>query len=237
MKKCTLLVGLLFLFYSGIAQNTNPDYRFAVKLYNLTTYEDYSNSGNDTNQYSLRYSSDNLRILHPTVAFQWMTKNGNSQEIELVDFNYSITGKDGKDTTEWGQLEADYTFKKTNLSFRYEYILNFLKGKDSRFVPSLGFGINPYYWHYTELPSIPSEYRTAENIIGAKFFLTPRLIYHISPRFYLDLNIPICIIDSYFDSFNNEDPTLPVDEHQTNTINLEAFPKVFSGRIGVGLKF
>jgi hypothetical protein len=237
MKKFIFFVGLLFLFYSGIAQNTNPGYKYAVKLYNLTTYEDYSNSGNDTNQYSFRYSTENLRIFHPTVAFQWITKNGNFQEVELVDFMYSITGKDGKDTTEWGQLEEDFTFKKTNLSFRYEYNVNFLKGRDARFVPSLGFGVNPYYWHYTDLPAITSQYRTAENIVGAKIYLTPRVIYHISPRFFLDVNIPICVMDSYFDSFNNEDPTLSIDQRQVNTINLEVFPKIFSGRIGVGLRF
>jgi hypothetical protein len=237
MKKYIPFLGFLFLLQTGFAQNPNLDSKYAVKLYNLTTYEDYSNSGNDTNVNAFRYSNENLRIFHPTFAFQWKTMCNNFQEVELTDFSFGITGHDASDTTGIEDQGNDKKFTTAYVSARYEYILNFNKKKDTKFVPSLGFGINPYYWHYTDSPEASNAYWNAENIFGARYFLTPRLTYYFSNKFFIDLNIPICLFDTYFESYKSEDPTLPIEEQRTSSFTLEAFPKVFSGRIGVGLKF
>jgi hypothetical protein len=228
---------MLFLFQTVRTQNTNLDFKYAVKLYNLTSFEDYSNSENDTNQYSFRYSSRNFRIFHPTFAFQWETGKKNYHEVELTDFMFGITGEDGNDTTYGGVTEGDKKFITTYISIRYEYILNFNKARETRFVPSLGFGMNPYYGQYNDQPAESNAFRTSEYYFGARIFLVPRLTYHFSPKIFIDLNIPFCIADVYFQRYTDEDPTLTLEERQTSSITFDAFPKVFSGRIGVGLKF
>lgn len=237
MKKYILVIFLIVLIQTGRTQNTNLDFKYAVKLYNIFSSEDYSNSDNDTNLNSFRYSNKKLRLFHPTFAFQWKTANHNFHEVELIDFVFGITGEDGDDTTFGGVPEGDKKFISTYISMRYEYILNFNKGKDTRMVPSLGFGIMPYYGHYNDQPAESNSFRSSEYYTGAKVFLTPRLTYHLSPKFYIDLNIPLCLFDSYFQSYKDEDPTLPIKDQKKSTFNFEAFPKAFSGRLGIGLKF
>ena len=88
MKKHILIILLLLFIKNGWAQNTNLDYKNAIKIYNLTTYEEYQRSEklNDTSSSYYNYTTTNFQILHPTIAFQWKTKKNNFQEIELTSF-------------------------------------------------------------------------------------------------------------------------------------------------------
>ena len=82
MKNYILIILLLLFIKNGWTQNTNLDYKYAIKIYNLTTFDEYRESKSDTTAYSTK----TLQILHPTVAFQWKTKKNNFHEIELTNF-------------------------------------------------------------------------------------------------------------------------------------------------------
>jgi len=241
MKKYTIIIILLLFIKSGWTQNTNLDYKIAIKIYNLTTFDEYERSRkiNDISSTQFDYTTTTLQILHPTIAFQWKTKKNNFHEIELTSF---ILGKlatkteNKGDTANNGQTINEYDLVTTSISARYEYILNFNKSKDRKFVPSLGFGVNPYYRQNNYTPKISSSFATSEIYCGAKVFITPRLTYYLSSKFFLDINIPICIIDSYFLIDKENDPAIPTQERTITTFNINGIPKVFSGRIGVGLK-
>jgi len=237
MKKYISVIVLLLFIKSGWTQNTNLDYKYAIKFYNLATYEDYGKSGSDTNPYPFRYTSTRLRILHPTFAFQWKTNKNNFHEVELTSFMLGITGKDSEnDTTSSGQSINGNELITTSISVRYEFILNFSKLKNTKLVPSLGFGINPYYGQFSYLPGIQTEFHTSEKYFGAKVFVTPRITYYLSSKVFFDLNIPLCFFDTYFQSYKDENPELSLKERTTNTFSFDAFPKIFSVRVGVGLK-
>jgi hypothetical protein len=238
MKKLIAVAVLLFFFQTGWSQNTYLDYRFAVKFYNLSTYADYGKSTSDINQYPFGFTDTRLRILHPTFAFQWKTKKKNFHEIELTDFMLGITGKNEEiDTAGNGQpIYGDELITKS-ISARYEYILNFNKLKNTKFIPSLGFAINPYFGQFHYSPGAPNDFQTSEKYIGAKVFVTPRIMYNLSQKVFFDLNIPVCLFDMYFQSYKDENPTLSIEEQKTNTLNFYEFPKLFSLRVGVGIKF
>jgi hypothetical protein len=241
MRKYALIFVLLLFMKSGWTQNTNLDYKYAIKVYNLTTYDEYERSRTTTGTSSIDYSytTTTLQILHPTIAFQWKTKKNNFHEIELTSFMLGklVTKTENtSDTTQNGQTINGYDLVTTSIAARYEYILNFNKSKDRKFVPSLGFGINPYYKQNNYSPKISSSFSTSEIYFGFKVFITPRLTYYLSSKFFIDLNIPICFLDSYFLKDKEDNPAVPVEERTITTFNLNGFPKVFSGRIGVGLK-
>jgi len=238
MKKLIAVAVLLFLFQTGWSQNTYLDYNFAVKFYNLTTYADYGKSANDTIRYPFQYTDTRLRILHPTFAFQWKTKKNNFHEVELTDFTLGIAGNNKENELDSNVIPV-YSDEliTTSISARYEYILNFNKLKKTKFIPSLGFAINPYFGQFHYSPGAQNDYQTSEKYIGAKVFVTPRITYHISQKVFFDLNVPICIFDTYFQTYKDENPTLSVHEQKTNTLNFEEFPKMFNLRIGIGITF
>ncbi len=226
---------------NGWTQNTNLDYKNAIKIYNLTTFEEYEKSEklNDTSSAYFSYTTTNLQILHPTIAFQWKTKKNNFHEIELTCFiiDKAVTKTEIKNTTSANvYLLSGSDITTTSIAVRYEYILNFNKSKDRKLVPSLGFSINPYFKQNKFSPVISSSFPTSESYFGTRVFITPRLTYYVKSRFFVDINIPLCAFDTYSVTEKREDPSIPESERTIKTNNFQMFPTIFSGRIGIGLK-
>jgi len=241
MKAYSLLLTILILTKSGWTQNSNLNYKYALKVYNLTSFEEHNKSisPNDTSSYRSQYASTSLQILHPTIAFQLRTSNNNFQEIELttlrLERNVSKT-EILNDTTNYARTLNGSKLTTTTISIRYEYILNFNKSKDAKLVPSLGFGINPYYRHNNYSPLISSSFPASEKHFGIRGFLSPRLTYYLTSKLFIDINIPICFFDANFHIENEKNPTISIPEQKNSSFNYTQFPKIFSGRIGVGLK-
>ena len=239
-KSLTLFL-LIIVVKTGWTQNTNLDYKYALKIYNLTTYEEQLKSTrlNDTSSYRYQYTNTTLQILQPTIAFQWKSKKNNLHEIELTSL---ILGKIGtkteiiEDTVNNGQIINGSDITRTAISIRYEYILNFNKNKDSKFVPSLGFGINPYYRQNNYSPKISSSYPTSEISVGMRAIITPRLTYFLSSKLFIDVNIPLCFFDTFYLVDKEDNPVIPVQGRTITTFNYNQFPKLFGGRLGIGLK-
>lgn len=239
MTKHLLVILLLLFVKSGWTQNTNLDYKNAVKIYNLTTFEKNIKVFGDTSSF-IRSTINTLQILHPTIAFQWKTKNNNFHEIELTNLMLNKVGSSSEvinDTIGNVQIAgsgADIT--TTLISVRYEYLLKFNKSKDTKLVPSLGFGFSPYFYRNNFNPRTSFYYPVSETIFSVRTFITPRLTYFISSKVFIDLNIPISFFEANFLIDKAEDPLLPEKQRTTTTYSYENFPKVFYGRIGVGLK-
>lgn len=238
MKKLALLFVLMFLLKIGWSQNENPDFKYAVKLYNLTIFEDKSRSEFDTSFNHFAITDKTLQILHPTVAFQWRTDKNNFHEIELTNLSLDKAEMDVVlyDSTGTGQSISGAEIVTTSVSVRYEFILNFNGSGGNKFVPSVGFAGNPYYRQINNMPRVSDSYRTSEKFIGARAFVIPRISYYFSSKFFVELNIPICFFDLYFQSEKDQDPRLPIEDQTTSTANFELFPVFFSGRVGVGVK-
>ena len=239
--KYILTFSSLLFVENGWAQNTNLDFKNAIKIYNLTTYEEYEKSErlNDTSSSYFYYTTTNFQILHPTIAFQWKTKKNNFHEIELTSFiiDKAVTKTEIKNATSTNAyLISGNDITTTSIAMRYEYILNFNKSKDRKLVPSIGFSVNPYFRQNSFSPVISSSFPTSESYFGARMFVAPRLTYYLTSRFFMDLNIPLCFLDSYSLIEKREDPRIPESERTVKTYNFQLFPKIFSGRIGIGLK-
>ncbi len=221
MKKYISFIVLLLFVKSGWTQNTNLDFKGAIKFQNQVTIIDRPVYKTDKTLYDLQYRNGSYQILHPTFAVQWKTKKNNFHEIELTDFSFTSG------------------FSVT-ASVRYEYIVNLYKSKNWKFVPSLGFAFNPYYLQSDTIPGDEqtSSYKSSDKFFGAKFLVTPRLTYYCGKKLFIDLNVPLCVFNPYMESYTTEDPTLPLEERTTNSTSFAGvFPGFFTVRLGIGLKF
>jgi hypothetical protein len=240
MKKIILFAISIVLFTSLQAQNTNLDYKFAIKAYNLSTYYENTWSGPVYADSSMKnYTTTDLKILQPTLAFQWRNAKHNFHEIELTSFQ---VGKTTTQTELTGNSNQNYgvvsgsNIITTNITLRYEYIIKFNKKETTKLVSSLGLGISPYYRQTRYEPKVSTDIPMSQQNVGFGLNVTPRLSYYLSSRIFLDVNIPICITEFKFTTNKEDNPTLDPSERTNTVLNIDAFTKLYSGRIGVGLK-
>jgi hypothetical protein len=177
--------------------------------------------------------------LHPTIAFQWKTRKNNFREIELTTLALGRLGTKTvikSDPSNYGQIISGNEIFTTAVSVRYEYILNFNKLKDKKLVKSVGFGINPYFRQDNYSSKVATSFPTSEKKIGMNVFITPRIMYFLTSKLFIDVNVPLCFFNTYFGVYKDDNATIPVEERRISTFNFNQFPKIFSGRIGIGLK-
>ncbi len=239
MKKIIFIIVSVISFLCVQSQNPNPGYKYVIKVYNLVSYYETSRSGPKMpDSTRSEYTSAVLNILHPTIAFGWQNAKGNSNELELSGFGLGkantqteLNGGSGA-----GGITAGSNIITTNITIRYEYIVNFKKSETSKVVPSIGFGGSPYYRLYKYEPKISSEFPESQQDIGLGIFVTPRLNYNVTSRVFLDVNIPVCVFDFNYLVNKQDNPKVVVSERTSSEINIDMFPKILSGRICIGLK-
>jgi hypothetical protein len=240
MKKIILVTASIFWVLLGYSQNTNLDYKYAIKAYNLTSYYETSRSvlKNPDSTSTTINTTEDLKILHPTFAFQWQNAKRNFHELELTSFQLGklSTRTDLSGNTGAGSITSGSKVITTDIAFRYEYIVNFKKSETRKLVPSIGFGGSPYYRLYKYQPEVSSEFPASQQDVGLSVFVTPRLNYYLSSRIFFDINIPVCLFDFNYQINKQDNPELEVSLRTSSEINIDMFPKILSGRIGIGLK-
>lgn len=241
MKKLLIPVLLMTISSTALSQNTHLNFKHGLKLYNLSSYEGRSwqkRPPNSSGNYYF-YHESIYRLLQPTIAFQWNPGKGNFHELSLEDLKYEIASN-------WTELRNDSLniqtplngerVTETAIALRYEYILVLNKKKECRLVPSIGFGVSPYYRSYKVQPMIASFFPMSEKIMGLRTFITPRLNYFIGSRFFLDLNVPLCFTEAVFVSEREEDPSIPQEEREVSTLGMKMFSNILAVRLGIGIK-
>lgn len=218
MKRSLIIIVVLFT-NSSFGQDAdsyeqkkdvNPylNYKYGAKLYSGLNIRD-----NHPKSYALNFS------LSPT--FQWKNKRNNFQEIGINDII----------------LRRSQYNRSFNLSVRYEYIINFMKHRKSRFVPSIGMGIMPYISTFRNNPYSSNHYGSSGYSIGANLFAAPHLTYYFSKKFFVDVSIPIHFMGNYYTSYNDNNPSLTSYEQRYSTLNYEFNPEGTGIRLGIGVKF
>jgi hypothetical protein len=241
MKKILILLSLAAVTLAAQAQNPHLEYKHALKLYNLSSYEELveTTRWNDSSGYSTQTNSLAMQWLQPALAFQWKSKKNNFHEIELSNLTWGTEGKKTEilyDTTIRRQTINGATVTSTSIAARYEYIVMNSNEKSQKWVPSIGFGIQPYFRRNAYVPQLATSYQNREMRMGLRTFITPRLTYFLSSKLYIDLNIPICLLHGFVYSTNTENPSIPINQRTVTTYNLNPFAQAISGRIGIGVK-
>lgn len=176
MKKYIVLVFAFIVVKTCWSQSTNSDNKYAIKVYNLTSYEEFTltKTRKDTPSFSTQNSATTLQIFHPTIALQWQSNSKNYHEIELISLmlrNIESKIEDIDYTTNNTQPVFASKFTTASISIRYEYIYNLNKKRDKAYMTSLGFGLNPYFTQNNYSTSITTIFPISEKIVGLKGFI------------------------------------------------------------------
>jgi hypothetical protein len=234
MKQIAIIVTLLIAGTFCYGQNRNLQAKYAVRLSNLSTFDKQDKTINSYGTYSTVKIQKENQILHPNIAFRVKNKKSNMHEFELTQFELASQKTTVMNAYPNGQTYplAGHKLIQTNIAFRYEYIRNFAKKQNSKWMPALGFAGMPYYQRTSLSPTLSTDFGSTNTKIGVRTYLVPRINYAINSRFYADVNIPVCITDTYYEQNNNNTPG---NAKQTNNTEFNSLPKFYSLRIGLGL--
>jgi hypothetical protein len=229
----------------AFAQNPYLDYKYALKISNLSTLQLHrvvpqyipSPYGFDVKAGDNVYNQ--LQLFHPTVAFDWMTKRKNTREFEVIDL--VLNGKNTrKYTYEVNGITQQFQEKiaTTAISIRYQYIINYCKHKESKWVPSLGFSFNPHYQYTSSIASGPLSYHTSEQTMGIKASINPRITYFFSKNLYLFAELSFTMLDISGSTFTNPAAAWQSNQKGRQTYyNITGIRDRFEFRVGLGYKF
>lgn len=225
--------------FNADSQNTHLDYKYSLKLCDLAGFQENSHSKALVRSRDYYFYTDKqLELLHPLIAFQIKTKKSNFQEFTLSDLKWknTTTGTEFRnDSLHSSIFLGEQNITETAVSFGYEYTLVFFKKKDVRFVPSLGFGANPYFSQLDHSPDTAVPFHSVETNAGLRLTVSPGLSWYFGKRLFADLKLPLCIANTNFREDKLEDPLLPANEQNTSSIDFRIFPKAYAVRLGIGI--
>lgn len=235
MKYITILALMLSPGSIVHAQNKNlSGGKYAVKLYNTASWLEHKEPFN-SGIFTGNTTTEEFRYLHPSVAVSVRNAHGNFHELELSDLQFTRHNEESSLTGIPVALSGSEV-KTVNIALRYEYIINFLKKKNTRFMPALGLAAMPYFERTSSSPVLSTEFPVSQLYAGVRAFITPRLTYAVSQRFFVDLNIPFCVADMYLDKSVQNNPMLTQEQQREEVFTFEAAPRLYSIRIGAGIR-
>jgi len=228
----------MFLSFFGFSQNKNLDYKYAFKIYNLSTYQNTTNTFSDSVSTTNIFNST-FKILSPTIACSWKAKKSNFHEVELTSFqlnkaNHETSVIPLNSTSNFPISGNEVT--STNISLRYEYILNILNKSTKPFVPTLGFSVNPYYQHLKSKPHTSQAFPWSSADFGFHGYIIPRVTYYLKSKCFFDFNIPVAIFNFKNSFATVRNPQIPVESQRISEMDFSFLPKILSFRLGVGIK-
>jgi hypothetical protein len=240
MKKISITFAVALFSITMLAQNSNLEYNYAIKICNLATYEEDSHTRSSGLQHHYNYyNNHHLQLIHPVVAFQWKSKKNNFQEIELNDLKWEHTGsttESRSDSTGMATIVDEQRITESAISAKYEYTFVFLKKKEHKLVPTLGLAADQYYRQYHFAPGVSSSFPSKEIVTGARVLVTPGLSLFLKHRLFIDVKIPLCIADAHFLSDDQEDPSVAKSAQKVSSFDMNMFPRIFSARLGIGVR-
>jgi hypothetical protein len=204
--------------------------KFSLKLYNVSTF----NPERVTNDSLFTMTNKMNRFISPAAALSIRTKRGNQHEIEVSDIRYEVN----EQTVRPKGFPGVYSDKRHNIgmALRYEYILVFAKKKDWKLQPSVGFSGQPYFNIDKLTSGNTSVFPTSYSEAGMRGYVIPRINADICKRVFLDVNVPICMMEMKYTSRKQMSPSMPAAQQNVSLFDFEAMPSYFSFRVGLGVR-
>jgi len=235
--KSLLLSSLACLSLQAYAQNEAQNPKYAVKLYNQTSFSlNEMGSIHDTNSISVSQNGKSVQILHPTIALEWKNKRKDIHEIELTNFDWS-NNNSGIYAISAGN-DPDFAGKIAHiaLGLRYEYKLMFNKKRDHKLQPSIGFAALPFYKYDSYKPGNTTHFAKSQTSYGISAFVVPGVNYNLTSRFFIDANAPVCLGIAAFETTKSKNTALPLAAQNSSIFNFDGGVPMVALRLGVGLR-
>lgn len=134
---------------------------------------------------------------------------------------FLYTGNDGQVITQTKSFAFRYEVNTTLLSLSKYVDLN------------LGVGLNPYRATIAYMPTVPIVYERLNRCEGATLNVTPRIVFKLSERFSVDVNIPLNVYTLYKKTDHIKNPNIPPAQQVETEWVSRFFPDTYTLRVGI----
>lgn len=230
MKKTFIAVGLLACFTAD-AQNRNLDFKYALQFSNTMQYS------NNPHPYDSHVTNKTTTWVDPSLLFVIKNKKGNFHQLELLDFSIN---KHEQNLTSAVYPASWYTSQsQSTLALSYYYQQNFLKSKNTKWMPFIAVGVSfgVQIGKYFNEDPFPFVQKNSFTNLTYTAYLNPGVSYNISKRFFATCSLPLTIVDGYSifgknSGYSTHTPN--VSSYEDNY--LRSFPRRITGKFSLGLK-
>lgn len=214
------------------------------KTHSLKAYSNFAYSNESKNEmffkenlvksYESRYD-----LGYFTPAFTFYNENGNFYELEISRMKFGSEAYNlYENPNSINHTSRNILSRTTNISFRYEFAYRVHIGDEgSKLNLYIGMSGIPYFLREKFASTISTDvFPKSQSQIGVAIGAVPRITYNLTSNWFLDLNIPISVVDFAFIRSVTMNPTVSMENRELNTTELVLFPSNLLLRFGVGLK-
>ncbi len=221
-KRFVLLLTLMLLTTVSFSQNEYLNYKYSIA----------------TNAHFRHSYNSNPFLFNPvlpplpriTASLFVMDGSLNQHELSIEQFKFSVV------PDQWGKNMTRLN-RSAAVSIGYKYHFNFIKKKNSRWIPSVGIGAHLVY-RGNHSQSI-SNFRDSNlsNSIGLEHYVQPALTFHANKRLYVNLALPFNLFSTTF-QFKNRNGSSYNPGNSSNSTNFYSRTGLnyFQAKLGLGIK-
>ena len=222
----TFLTFILFVFSaSGFAQK-------AIKLNTHFQYQSVEAIWKYNTDGTIVSIEENTLSIMPLPSISFLNSKGNFQELGLSKLGYEIDKNQAILID--NSIRAVEKISTFGIGFRYDY--NFALSNNTKAIkPYLGVSTSLGYINEINEPKITSTFKSNENKLISNIGIVPRLIWSLSPIVFLDLNIPINVLQVEYSHYRIHNPSLPLEQQKNSNTEATFFPINYEVRLGLGV--
>lgn len=160
--------------------------------------------------------------------------NQHFSEIELAFLRFNK-----ENVVRVTELSGPFPGTTQNFSLGLRYAINFnsLAGQESVVQPYFGFSVLPYMHRVNTNPENKALYKTTQTDLGVLGQFISRLIIQVSDLIYLDLNVPISLLEAKQQTIQLQGGGQSLPDIKERKTDLRWLPKKTHLRIGLGIAF
>ncbi len=209
--------------------------KFGIKAYQNTDIFEIQYSESITDEVA---TVDKVNFTRLSLAMDIQTKKGFTHEIEFLipEVSKSCDNIQYPMNYEFQKERPAFKGQASAYSLRYE-LSRTLTNKVKKIGFYLGAGINPYYVLVEYIPNVVvNHYYSSTKLYGFVLNMVPRIKYKLSPRFIIDLNVPLKLYDLRAEKYHVKNPSIPVHQQTKIDYSNNFFESVYTFRLGLMYK-
>lgn len=198
----------------------------------------FSDSKFNYNYPTTNYSNYQIGITNFVPSISLFKNNKNFTEIGIQNF---VINHSNNSVTNYGNnlIIASVSHNSNiQLKFYVEKNIRLLKKKDSwKLQPYLGFSFNPFISYLKLMPLSSNNFIVSTRNAGVDINFIPKVLYNINSNFFLNISIPLTVMNFTFYNTLIHNPTQTKSENTSSGFDFDMlFNKAFF-KIGLGYKF
>lgn len=180
--------------------------------------ESFAKTGEDYDY----YLKDKSTSITPLIGYSYSKNNKNAHTFQLNKLQFLSQTRVKFDTINDQIVGEQFNTTSVAVSYIFSFILN--KKENARLIPSLGFGITPYFHTYNSTPVISTLFPYRRTQVGSRYFMQPSLAYQISSKLFCNIGLNVNLLDKFILSEKVQNPSIPLRQQKITTFSTELLP-------------